>query len=186
MEISLFLLTILASMAKASLRGSRRLFDVDPSMGMAVTMPFSELRCNRNISPCVPYSSRYGQKNIFLNRMIVPCGTCIIMDLADDLLLLNDGLDIRGKLIFPDNYRLTVQTSMVVVQGELEMTSSQQVDGDPPIKFILHGNSDLESFLPIHNNEGICPVGCAVGPNSFTVAGGKVTRKCRERSLSSD
>jgi hypothetical protein len=48
------------------------------------------------------------------------------MDYDDsDTLILPLGLDIQGTLIFPDGYRITIETPFVRVQGVLEMIATK-------------------------------------------------------------
>ena len=66
-------------------------------------------------------------------------------------------------------------TTTVVVQGELQMTSSKPIDGNPDIKFTLKGNSDIK-FTPIDRNAKACHgvATCSIGKKSIVVAGGKL------------
>lgn len=92
-------------------------------------------------------------------------------------LTLQDGIDVQGKLVFPNNYKLVVNTPLLVIQGELEITSAKPVDGVPSIKFVLTGGNE-QSFTPIGQNANACGGGkCSVGKKSFTVAGGKLNSK---------
>ena len=70
-------------------------------------------------------------------------------------LTLQDGIDIQGKLVFPNsNVNLVVNT--------------------PLIRFVLTGGNE-QSFTPIGSNANACGGGkCSVGKKSFTVAGGKM------------
>ena len=70
------------------------------------------------------------------------------MDHASGNLSLLGGLDVLGKLVFPDGYNLNLVTTMIAVQGELEMSASKPVDGTPQIKFTMIGNDDQENKEP--------------------------------------
>jgi hypothetical protein len=97
------------------------------------------------------------------------------MDLPDDTLDLTGGLDIQGKLVFPDGYKLTVNAPFVRVQGELHMTSTKIPNGQEDVKFVLTGtNEDLTKFTPTDNNAEACDGECSVGKKPIVVAGGKL------------
>jgi len=138
---------------------------------------FEPLTCNSSFSSCIPWTSRWGRSAVKTTLIVIPCGQCIVMNLDSPKLTLQEGIDIRGKLVFPDRYELTVETPEVVVQGELEMRSSKLVDGSPAIKFVLYGNGDRH-FDPVNNNRNACGgSSCNGGARPITVAGGKVNRK---------
>ncbi|EEC45131.1 predicted protein [Phaeodactylum tricornutum CCAP 1055/1] len=146
-----------------------------PSSSRRLARGFVPLSCNANIdnSKCSSFIDTFGTNSVHASRLVVPCGTCVSMDHPGPLLTLNDGIDIQGKLVFPDGYRLTVNTNLVLVQGELEMKSSKAVDGIPDVTFVLQGSS-ISSFEPIDSNTGNCGGSCDTGARSITVAGGKV------------
>jgi hypothetical protein len=139
---------------------------------------FVPLRCNAAIgkAPCSSFVTMFGNGAVRSNRVIIPCGKCVTMDYPGPQLTLNDGIDIRGKLVFPDGYRLTVRTNLVSVQGELEMRSSKPVDGNPDVRFVMQG-TESASFAPISSNAAKCGGNCDAGARSIAVAGGKVNRK---------
>ena len=101
------------------------------------------------------------------------------MDHASGNLSLLGGLDILGKLVFPDGYNLNLVTTMIAVQGELVMTASKPVDGTPQIKFTMIGNDDQMTFTPIDANANACKgvSTCPTGKKAIVVAGGKVNSK---------
>ena len=101
------------------------------------------------------------------------------MDHASGNLSLLGGLDVLGKLVFPDGYNLNLVTTMIAVQGELEMTASKPVDGTPQIKFTMIGNDDQMTFTPIDANANACEgvSTCTTGKKAIVVAGGKVNSK---------
>jgi hypothetical protein len=111
---------------------------------------FQPLTCNRNLAsaPCGTWSSRFGTKTSHTERIIVPCGECIVMDhtATADLELLG-GIDIIGKLVFLDGYKLNLSSTMIVVQGELQITSTKPVNGIPDIKLTMIGNDNATTFV---------------------------------------
>lgn len=131
--------------------------------------------CNDRFSGCVNWSSLIGTDSVHRNRVIIPCGRCVVMDHQGDTLTLQGGLDIQGKLEFPNSYSgLTLRSTTIVVQGELEMVSTGKVVGTPAVKFEMIGNRD-ELFEPIGENSGYCGGRtCMAGKKAITVAGGRV------------
>jgi G8 domain len=141
-----------------------------------VTRNFVPLSCNNNISAtvCHKWSTKFGTTRIYNNRVIVPCGECITMDHIGDITF-NDGLDIVGKLVFPDGYNVNVSSTMIVVQGVLEMKSTQPVTGTPSIRLTMIGNNTENSFTPVYENANVCGIStCVVGKKGIVVAGGTV------------
>jgi G8 domain len=143
---------------------------------------FKPLSCNGALSrnPCTTtWSSQFGTSISHTKRIVIPCGQCILMDHASGDLNLRDGIDIIGKLVFPNDYRLAVTTTTVIVQGELQMTATKQVDGVPNIKFTLVGTNNDLTFTPFDVNANACSgiSTCMAGKKSIVVAGGKVARE---------
>jgi hypothetical protein len=131
------------------------------------TDDFVPLSCNGDIgaAPCRSWISVVGTSAVHSNRVIIDCGTCVVLDIATVIwafpanatLALLGGLDVRGKLVIKDsnpNCRpsiktLTIRTTLLVVQGELEMTTTNcksYVDGKP----VITGKDQL--FTPIGEN----------------------------------
>ena len=140
---------------------------------------FVPLGCNSMIdsaSCTTTWSSLFGPGSEQSERITIPCGQCVTMDHAGDTLTLVQGLDIQGKLVFPDNYSLHIISPMIVVQGELEMTATKPVNGEPSITFTMTGQT-ANTFAPIEDNINACGGDCNVGKKSITVAGGKVDSK---------
>lgn len=138
------------------------------------TSYFKPLSCNDNMAPCVPWTSMYGAGMTKHVRLVIPCGICVYMDLPGDTLTLEDGMDVRGRLEIRNDYKITIVSPMIVVQGSLLVWSSWKVRGTPRVKFILDGRAN-QYFTPIDENRNVCEGrDCEVGPRSFTVAGGKV------------
>jgi len=138
---------------------------------------FVPLSCNANPSPCQPWSTVFGISAMHLERLIVPCGTCVRMDMSGTLVL-RGGLDIQGTLEFPDtNGQLVIETTMIVVQGVLQMRARKPIDGRYTYKFILTDEVD-QYFTPIEENALSCGGNdCLAGMKSITVAGGRVDSK---------
>ena len=136
---------------------------------------FVPLACNAKIAPCTSWTKTFGTATSFSGRVVIPCGQCVTMDVSGGSLQLLGGLDVIGKLVFPDNYVLNLSSIVIAVQGELEMTASKIVDGIPNIKFTMIGNVD-RSFTPLFDNTGACngDVTCNAGKKGIVVAGGKV------------
>jgi hypothetical protein len=109
----------------------------------------------------------------YQGKVVIPCGKCITMDLLAPNLTLAEGLDILGKLVFPDGYKLTLKTPFIRVQGELHMTSSKIPNGQEDVKFILTG-TDEQKFTPYDSNFDKCNGECSVGKKPIVVAGGKL------------
>ena len=100
------------------------------------------------------------------------------MDHDGPAIHLQEGINILGKLVFPDGYNLEVKTTKIVVQGELVMSATDKaVDGTPSIKITLEGE-DEQTFTPADSNAGNCDGGdCSIGKKPIVVAGGKITRE---------
>jgi hypothetical protein len=142
---------------------------------------FVPLSCNSALAtvPCASWTAKFGALAVQSKRVIVPCGECIRMDHPGPILTLVEGLDIQGKLVFIDGYRLEVRTPLVAVQGELEMSAVKPVDGVPNLKLVMTGETD-QVFTPIGQNANACGgvVGgaCVAGKKAIVVAGGRVNR----------
>lgn len=134
---------------------------------------FETLSCNSEISTCRPWSQAVGPAVSRPRRIIIPCGTCVYVDVPE--LHLHGGLDIRGRLVhYAATKNLKLTTSMIVVQGfwQVQAGASLQVD------LINDDDNNSYYFDPIHNNRNKCGGGpCFVGPRSITVAGGQVDCK---------
>ena len=142
---------------------------------------FVPLACNANLATatCNSWSTVIGKAASYTNRVVIPCGNCVTMDLASSSLTLQGGLDVLGKLVFLDGYKLTLSSTMIAVQGELDITASKSVDGSPNVKFVMIGNDDKMTFTPIDTNALNCngTSTCAIGKKGIVVAGGKLNSK---------
>jgi G8 domain len=137
---------------------------------------FVPLSCNSNLGACVSWTQTFKTDVQFANRIIIDCGTCITMDHPGPTLTLTAGIDIRGKLVFPDGYSLTLSTASITVQGVLEMTATKPVDGSPLIRIVMIGSDTAQTFTPVDANAAACTGDCMVGMKAITVAGGQVNR----------
>jgi len=165
--------------AVVDLQGEEEFKQVDDEQERSLmAKDFVPLSCNNMLSDCKSWRTIFGNDAVHTARVVVPCGTCVTMDHPGPELILQDGIDIQGKLIFPDGYSLTVQTTSIAVQGELEMTSTKPVDGTPNIRISMIGNNSLQTFTPIGENAGACGNGCVMGKKAIVVAGGKVKCEC--------
>lgn len=82
------------------------------------------------------------------------------------------GLNIIGKLLVPTNYKSTLTTTHVFVQGELEMSDTNPISEDnTSMKIVLTGSTDV-MFTPHEPVAGAAPLNAGVKP--FLVAGGKL------------
>ena len=93
-----------------------------------------------------------------------------------------DGIDIIGKLILPERYQIHIETTTIIVQGVLEMTSIvTPITGQPMIHITMipstnntAGSADSGStFIPVNENALACATPtCNVGSKGIMVAGG--------------
>lgn len=167
----LWYLQIIEGTPEQHLRGRKLLFNVNRDL-----VPLS---CNANIdqATCLNWSVKFGSNSFYSTRVVVPCGECVIMDHFGNITF-NDGLDIVGKLVFPDGYRVNVYSTLVVVQGILDMKATGAVTGTPSIQFIMIGNNMETVFTPVDTNANACGGNiCSTGKKGIVVAGGTVNRK---------
>jgi hypothetical protein len=148
---------------------------------------FVPLSCNSNLASatCSTWTSRFGSGATMSSRITIPCGQCITMNHPGPTLTLQDGIDIQGKLVFPNtNVNLVINSPLIVVQGLLEMQATKSVDGTPLIRVVLTGQND-QTFTPIGSNANACGGGkCTVGKKAFIVAGGKLNGTFVKKFLS--
>jgi hypothetical protein len=152
----------------------------------AITNDFVPLSCNSQLStaPCVSWIATFGSFSTFTTKVQINCGICILMDHAGPSLTFLQGIDIIGKLVFPNGalpYQITIYATSITVQGNLDLQSTYTpVTGTPNIHIVMLGQSDTEFFRPVGENFGACPTddlfgNCRVGRKAITVAGGQVT-----------
>ena len=172
---SLLFIVIIGNVYSAAIRGesdeTTRNLQVD---GMKDFVP---LICNANLAsePCTSWTSLFGNAISFSERIAIPCGQCITMDVVGGTLDLLGGLDVMGKLVFPDGYQLHLTSPIIAVQGELVMTATKTVDGIPNIKLTMIGDVS-RSFTPIEINANACNgvATCNAGKKGIIVAGGRL------------
>jgi len=139
---------------------------------------FVTLACNANLetAQCVPWSSMGYDLN---NVVTIDCGVCVEVDVS--VLDVFGGMNIIGHLKFPENFKGTLTTPFMAVQGKLTMSSTEPVtdangakDG---LNVVLTGDSDV-SFYPHGENAAACQnimgESCAMGKKSIAVFGGEL------------
>ena len=150
---------------------------------------FEPLNCNAGVvcgtsKEWTPWSEVFGNDAFHKDRVIVPCGSCIEMDFPGPNLTLRNGIDIRGELFFSfpyfktrDTY-LTVNTTLIAVQGKLLVFARKPLDGMPSVRFLMTGEED-QFFVPYDNNAKKCndQIMCNAGKKAIVVAGGSIRRK---------
>jgi G8 domain len=165
-----------------------RLILLVPLSLVSAVNDFVPLSCNGNLASavCNSWTSIFGSSSTFTSQIIIPCGTCVQMNHPGPALSLLGGINIIGKLIFPNDgsYTLTINTASIIVQGELDMQSTlTPVTGTPLLRIVMIGLDEKLSFRPVNENANACPnFDCEVGFKSITVAGGKVNCTCTNYS----
>lgn len=137
--------------------------------------------CVSMISFCRPWSEFIGQTH-HTETVRIPCEVCVTMEefAHGELIDLEGGLDIEGRLLLPDGTSLTLRTPYIFVQGELFMRSTKKIDGNPDIKVIMTGTEDAIFYPHARNKveleyENNNPEnGFNVGKKAILVAGGKI------------
>ena len=163
-----------------------------------VTRDFVPLSCNSQIdmATCQTWSSKFGNvQTIYSDRVTIPCGECVIMDYqmnpgngtlsssVNNKITFLDGIDIIGKFVIPESYQIHIETTTIVVQGILEMTSIlTSITGQPKIHITMISSTNSDgsttnnpSFTPVYENALACSaVKCSIGSKGIMVAGGKL------------
>lgn len=137
---------------------------------------FMPMHCNAGLerASCVSFSSQ----NFDLSETVeIPCGVCVKMDLAG-VLVLEKGIDVQGKLIFPASRQaLKITTPHVFVQGKLiieQLADKAIPQPDKDLVFHFVG-SDSVTFTSHHNQTfEKCEGGCNMSKKPFVVAGGSL------------
>jgi len=135
---------------------------------------FKPLDCNPDSFDdvtCSSWKDTFGSTVKYNDLKIIPCNQCIRMDIEGGELVLNGGLDIQGKLLFEAGYKLILNTTHIVVQGELEIVATRAVTNYHDVEFILFGKNTKLEFNPLPPNSHLNGI---VGKKSITVAGGKI------------
>jgi len=167
---------------------------------------FKALTCNQNIlqQECIPWSSYFGSSNASLfeytNKVIVPCGECIILDpLSEEYhnnieYIMYDGLSIQGRLLIPNvgnsnSNKIKLLTKSIEVEGILSIyegtdasgsdngRGGEPITGEVNLEIHLFGAEDGERyFMPHDENSHVCSqdAGCNIGKLPFAVAGGQL------------
>jgi len=144
---------------------------------------FVPLQCNSRLDSavCTSWEQQFGNGNVHLKKITIPCGECVTMDHKGYELILLEGIDIHGKLVFPDNYYLDLKVPLIAVQGELKITSTKAVNGQPSVTITMIDNTRTgqKTFTAIERNANKCAGTsiCETGEKAIVVAGGKVNRK---------
>ncbi len=139
---------------------------------------FHRLNCNpQSWSNCDSPVSQIVSNNPD-DRLVIPCGRCYTFDIGGNITF--NGLDVRGKLLFPINHKAIIHTSFVIVQGELELTVNHAKISPENIatRFVLTGTEDILFTPSDAPNQDACQEynnQCNLGVKPFFVAGGKVT-----------
>jgi len=141
---------------------------------------FLPMHCNLPLldpdTSCVSFSSMNYDT---AQKVEIECGTCVVMDAYGDELMLEGGLDVVGRLIFPaSRSALKIVTPFVFVQGELIVEPLQDKhapQADRLLEFHFVGTDDVY-FARHHNQtyEKCDGEGCNLSKKPFVVAGGKV------------
>merc|ERR1712154_250972 len=88
---------------------------------------FEPLDCNADLDTA-PCNITVSSIDYTSSELHIPCGECWIWDVTttgqDDDEVNLKGLDIEGKLIFPENHVVHIITPYVFVQGELIITNT--------------------------------------------------------------
>lgn len=172
--LGLLLNLVLLPSAAATLRGAQRSLpqEVRPRE-IDGYLDFVPLACNNDLPEICSssFAATYGDLTHFNEPITIPCGQCYNMDLSREDVIFRRGLFIEGKLVFPEKLQLRVVAPMIIVQGELEMSSTTKpVDGKPTITFEMVGENDNQSFTPIHENAYGCSATnptCEVGKKAI-------------------
>lgn len=75
---------------------------------------FHPLECNQNLNSatCTDLTS-------VGSSLTIPCGQCRTWRVPGDDVTISGGINVIGKLKFPNNWKVTIRTKSVIVQGEV-------------------------------------------------------------------
>jgi hypothetical protein len=127
------------------------------------------LSCNDDVTwNCVPWSFGTSASDV-----VIPCGECYTMDsfVNNEVITLTGTLRVQGRLEFNDGTKVTLQTKGVLVEGELAMTSTKPVDGNPDIVIELTGTTAYSFPLHPDNAASIQTSTLSVEAKTFMVLG---------------
>jgi hypothetical protein len=133
---------------------------------------FNPLACNAAVmsASCSPKLSSLLSGTA---KVTVPCGTCYTYDLPKAPTTI-DGLDVVGRLVVPQNYKSTLLTKFVFVQGVLEMSDTNPISkNNTSMRIVLTGDADV-TFVPASGNAGVAGSTFNAGVKPFLVAGGRL------------
>jgi hypothetical protein len=118
----------------------------------------------------VTFSSLIDEQNIDDEELVIPCGTCVIVDIMDGATLdLPHGLNVDGMLYFPPTANLEIQTTHVIVVGMFKMETP--VPGHH-VKIHLYGETDVV-YDNVYNLPQ-CGSSCNFGSKPIAVIGGRL------------
>jgi len=145
---------------------SRRLLSIND-----ITETFKPLTCTPSSWNCAPWKFGLDPSNV-----VIPCDECYTLEeyTNNEIISINGTLNIIGKLEIPNGSKVTIKTTGIIVQGELDIVSSKIIDGTPDITIQLLGDDDTVTFTPDSTNSQVCSGPCELGAKPFVVAGGKV------------
>ena len=133
---------------------------------------FYPLTGNVDLSDCSNlFSSLVGG---LTDLVTVPINTCYTWDMAEGSTVMIGGLDIHGKLVVPKNYKGTLKTNYVFVQGIFEMSDDNPISPEntsTSMRIILTGETDV-TFTAADSNSAIGSFNA--GSKPFLVAGGQL------------
>ena len=170
----------------SGLRGTLALAGRDDDRSLMEMDMYGPLHCNTDVVPSIssqeclnsatPLSSIINDAVDSSTNVIVPCGSCVTVDYTDSptITLPGDGsLHIKGRLHFPPDSSVTLNSTAIFIEGLLDIP--QGIHDDKEVKFSLYGQ-DGWYYYP----RGKCTYGdfnCMhkkdVGKKPIVVAGGK-------------
>jgi hypothetical protein len=157
---------------------NRRNLQVSQGINTAPIGLFKPLVCNANIATANCSTNKLSTLlptgGNTTAAVTVPCGQCYTYDLSTSTPTTIGGLDIRGKLYVPPNYKSTLLTRYVFVQGVLEMSDTNPISkNNTSMKIILTGNADV-TFVPADSNANVVGGTFNAGVKPFLIAGGQL------------
>jgi len=105
--------------------------------------------------------------------LIVPCGTCVVVDYEDgSTVTVDGGLHVIGRLHFPPEASVVLRTTAVYVQGTWSMATPATGNA---VTLSLYGTEE-PSFVPFSSS---------IGTKPFVVAGGRLDIRAIDESCPS-
>ena len=141
------------------------------------TAVFKPLTCNAVYSACTTWTESRSEYTTPSGWVLIPCGKCVTMDITDGrMATIAGGLQIQGKLVVPTTARVTLAMTTLIVEGELQITSTDVITGTPKVTFHIQDSATIPSFTPHLQNINACGgSSCQLGKQAIVVAGGKLT-----------